>query len=91
MPHDSDLALAAHRVAQAKNFVAKQRMRIVKLKHAGCSTLNAEHTLEVFINTLELIEDYERQLRKNLSQRAASGTPPSDRTGTSCCIALDAA
>jgi hypothetical protein len=49
MPHDSDLALAAHRVAQAKNFVAKQRMRIVKLKHAGCSTLNAEHTLEVFI------------------------------------------
>jgi hypothetical protein len=40
--YESDLALVIQYVVKAKQFVAKQRARIVKLKDAGRSTLDAE-------------------------------------------------
>src|SRR5689334_20572208 len=44
----SDLAIAAQHVAQARRIVTAQHARIARLRHAGCSTLDAEQTLGVF-------------------------------------------
>jgi hypothetical protein len=76
MPHESDLALAIQHVARAKLFVANQHARIARLRDAGCSTLDAEHTLEVFISTLGVFEDHERQLREEFASRRRGGRRP---------------
>jgi len=49
MPRESDLALATQHVARGKQIVAKHRALIVKLQAAGYSTLDAEHTLDLFL------------------------------------------
>jgi hypothetical protein len=66
MPTSSDLALAAQHVVRGKLLVAKQRTRIAKLRDAGASSRDAEHTLTVFISTLRVFEDHERHLRELL-------------------------
>jgi hypothetical protein len=63
MPHEIDLAFTTENVARARLRVARQRVRIIKLRDAGCSTLDAELTLDAFISTLGLLEDHERHLR----------------------------
>jgi hypothetical protein len=70
MPTTSDLALATQHVARAKQIIEKHRALIVKLKGVGASTIDAEHTLEVFVSTLGIFEDFERYLRKWLRPRA---------------------
>jgi hypothetical protein len=62
--------MAARHVAGGKIIVANQRARIAQLRDAGCSTLDAENTLEVFIRTLWVFEDHERHLRDELRQSA---------------------
>ena len=52
MDRESDLALVARRVAQARRAVARQRERILMLEAAGCSTRNAQQTLKVLIRTV---------------------------------------
>jgi hypothetical protein len=66
MPSESDLAVASQQVAGAKANVAKQRERIARLRHAGYSTLDAERALGVFIRTLRVFEDHERQIYEEL-------------------------
>jgi hypothetical protein len=66
MPSESDLAAAIQQVAGAKANVAKQRERIARLRHAGYSTLDAERALDVFIRTLRVFEDHERQIHEEL-------------------------
>jgi hypothetical protein len=56
-------SLAAHRVAQAKRVVARQRQRILMLEAAGCSTRNAQQTLEVLLRTLAVHDRHKRELR----------------------------
>jgi hypothetical protein len=71
MPSESDLAMATRHVATGKQIIAKHRALIVKLKAAGASTLDAEYTLDVFLSTLRIFEDHERQLREELHQPSA--------------------
>ena len=52
-------------VARAKQIVAKQRARIVRLADAICSTVDAEQT-RAFVSTLRIFEDHERQLGEEL-------------------------
>ena len=66
MPSESDLAVASQQVAGAKMNVAKQRERIARLRRAGYSTLEAERALGVFIRTLRVFEDHERQMHEEL-------------------------
>lgn len=60
---DSELAVAARHVAQGRIIVAQQRERIVRLQALGLSTRSHERTLEIFISTLEILEEHERELR----------------------------
>ena len=55
-------SLAAHRVAQAKRVVARQRQRILMLEAAGCSTRNAQQTLDVLLSALAMLEQHKREL-----------------------------
>jgi hypothetical protein len=71
MPSESDLALARQHVARGKQIIAKHRALIVKLSAAGCSTLDAEQTLDVFMRTLRIFENHERQIREQLHRRAS--------------------
>jgi hypothetical protein len=46
-------------VAQARQIVAHQRQRIHNHKANGCSTLDAEQTLGIFLRNLEIFERHE--------------------------------
>jgi hypothetical protein len=63
MDSESEFVMAARHVAEGRRIVARQRLRIAKLKLAGHSTLDHEHTLQVFESTLRIFEEHERQLR----------------------------
>ena len=63
MDRERVVSLAVHRVAQAKRVVARQRQRILMLEAAGCSTRNAQQTLEVLLRTLAIFEQHKRELR----------------------------
>ena len=72
------LIAAAQYVAEAKKILARQRLRVAKLKALGASTLDAEHTLEVYESTLKLLEEHEATVRK-LSRSSTiprRATPP---------------
>jgi hypothetical protein len=56
------LAMAARHVAEAKQMIARQR--IARLSELGCSTVDAEQTLHVFVTTLEIFQHHERRIRK---------------------------
>jgi hypothetical protein len=62
-------------VARAKQIVAKQRARIVRLADARCSTVDAEQT-RAFASTLRIFEDHERQLGEELRQSVPRGSTP---------------
>ena len=70
---NSDLALAAWHVAQGRIIVARQRERITRLKALGCATFDYEHTLNVFVSTLEIFIEHERELRSRGVRDEQSG------------------
>jgi hypothetical protein len=63
MEQEPKLAIAGRRVTEGRRIVAQQRERIARLKALGCSTLDHEQTLTVFLSTLSILEDHERMLR----------------------------
>jgi len=56
---------AVRQVAEAKRHIAEQRQGIEKLRAAGISTIDAEHTLEVLISSLLRLENHEKYIRKH--------------------------
>jgi hypothetical protein len=62
----ADLALAASHVARGQIIVAGQQERIARLKALGCSTLDHEQTLNVFLGTLQIFVEHERAIRKDI-------------------------
>jgi hypothetical protein len=55
--------VAARYVRKGKRLVVRQHGRIARLRALGCSTLDAELMLDVFVYTLKIFEDSERRLR----------------------------
>lgn len=70
---DDALAVAIRHVAEARRIVARQEERVARLAAAGCSTLDAEQTLDVFASTLRILKDHERMLR---AERLVGKRPP---------------
>ena len=64
-----DLALAASHVARGQIIVAGQQERIARLKALGCSTLDHEQSLNVFLSTLQIFVEHERTLRSLVAKR----------------------
>jgi hypothetical protein len=62
------LTTAALHVAEGRRSVVRQRARIAKLAALGASTLEAENTLDVFLRTLRVLEDYETLLREEFDE-----------------------
>ncbi len=58
------LILAAHRAAEARRIVARQRGLIAMLEAKGESSLDAEGMLELYLSSLKLLEDQEWKIRK---------------------------
>ena len=63
MDRESDLPLTARRVAQVRRAIVRQRQRIMMLEAAGCSTRNAQQTLEVLVRTVGILERRKHELR----------------------------
>jgi hypothetical protein len=68
MDREDFLPLAVRREAQARRAVARQRERILILEAAGCSTRNAQRTLEVLLSTLAILQKRRRELLSQGSQ-----------------------
>jgi len=58
------LILAAYRVAEARRIVARQRGLIAILKAKGESTVEEEGMLQVYLSSLQLLEDQEWKIRQ---------------------------
>jgi hypothetical protein len=67
---ETQLATAARHVAQGRIIVAQQRERVDRLKAIGSRTREHERTLDVFISTLQILEEHERELRAAAQKRA---------------------
>jgi hypothetical protein len=59
---DSELAIAARHLVQARRIVARQRAHILKLKALGSATPDHELTLQVFVSTLAQMEGHAQEL-----------------------------
>ncbi len=55
----------ARHIAWARKVAALQRRQIERLRALGCDTRDAERTLQVFLGTLEIFEDRQRQLTRH--------------------------
>ena len=76
MFHKSDqLELAARHVARGREIVERWRTLIARLKAEGRPTREHEYTLEIFLGSLAILEEHERELRgaltTSLPQRSA--------------------
>jgi len=71
MSLEADLAATTGYVTHLRRAIARQLVQVVKLSDVGCSTTDAEGTLQTFRDTLSVLEGHERHLLK-LQQRAAS-------------------
>ena len=67
-----ELAMAARHVAQGRVIVAQQRERIARLKAHGSCTRDHELTLDVFLSTLQIMEEHECALRASAEKFAAA-------------------
>jgi hypothetical protein len=61
------LELAARQVALGREIVERQRARIALLKADGVSTKGAEYALDLFLCSLAILEEQERELRVALT------------------------
>ena len=73
MSLDADLALTTSHVVEGRRRVARQRALILKLSNVGCSTLDAERTLETFRSTLTVFEQHEQRLIEKKKRRSSRG------------------
>ena len=69
---ETELATAARHVREGRLIAAQQRERIARLKAQGSSTRDYELTLDVFLNTLEILEEHEGALRASAEKLAAN-------------------
>jgi hypothetical protein len=58
----SELAIAAHRVVEGRQIVARQTEMIARLEALGYPTGHHEHALRLFKDSLRIFEERERQL-----------------------------
>jgi hypothetical protein len=72
------LTTAALHVAEGRRSIVRQRARIAKLASLGASTLEAENTLDVFVRTLRVLEDYEALLREEVDEPAVGAANTSN-------------
>lgn len=61
----AELAAATRHVAEGRRIVTQQCERIVRLKARGLSTRSYERTLDVFVSTLQILEEHEQALRES--------------------------
>ena len=67
MPTDLKALTSARRhVAEGRLIVSRQKLRIARLKAAGCFTLDAEQTLDVFERSLRIFEEHEQKLSREI-------------------------
>jgi len=62
-----ELELAARHVALARLIVERQRAHIALLKADGAPKKGAEYRLEIFLCSLGILEEHERELRAALT------------------------
>jgi hypothetical protein len=60
---DTELAAAARHVAEGRRIVARQREIIARLAAQGSCTGDYERTLDIFVSSLRIFEEHERELR----------------------------
>ena len=75
---------AVRRVDQAREVVQRQRVRVEQLRAVGrpATMATSEALLEIYISTLTLFEEHERDLREQLETRAGrSRSAPGFRLG----------
>jgi hypothetical protein len=65
---ETELEQAVRHVAEARKIIANQRALIERLKHRDLPTAEAEATLLLFKDNLEIFERHERELRKKLGR-----------------------
>lgn len=67
----AELATATRHVAEGRRIVAQQHERIARLKARGSCTRDYEITLNIFVGTLQILEEHERALRASAEKLAA--------------------
>lgn len=72
---ETELTTAARHVVEGRLIVAQQCERIARLKAQGSCTRDYEHTLDIFVSTLRVLEDHERALRASAEKLAARRRP----------------
>lgn len=71
MSHKSDeLELAARHVDRGREIVERQRALIARLRAKGHQTWEYECTLAIFLDSLAIFEEHERELRSSGHDRA---------------------
>ena len=60
------LELATRHVVRGREIVDRQRALIARLKAEGCSTRQHEDLLALFVRSLTIFEEHERELRSSL-------------------------
>jgi hypothetical protein len=58
-----ELATAVRHVAEGRLIVARQREIIARLRSQGSCTGDYERTLDIFVSSLRIFEEHERELR----------------------------
>jgi hypothetical protein len=75
---EAKLAMARRNVVDGRRIVARQCERIAALKRDGRPTASAESTLAIFLTTLSIFEEHERELLKQADaavRRCSEATP----------------
>jgi len=73
---ETELAVASRHVMQGRIIVVQQRERIARLKALGSSTRDHELTLDIFLRTLDILEEHERALRASAENLTSPRTLP---------------
>ena len=64
VPKESVREQATRHVSVTRQIIANQRAHIIKLEAMGVSTNEAEQNLNMFLETLKMLEDHERWVGK---------------------------
>ena len=72
---ETELTTAARHVIAARLIVAQQYDRIARLKAQGSCTRDYERTLDIFLNTLQILEEHECALHASADKLAATRRP----------------